>query len=711
MQAKQGVQKLICKIEGIDNRFTWLLLWSIVGCFPAVKADETSLRVQMTGVESITGSLVPVAEVGCVGIQSPFLKQPYAIPASRLLEAQPANPIDTTIAISAWTHGQDRYAVDLMTGDRLVGKILESDEGMIHLQTAAGRKLSVNIDDLAAAYAVSQAPQWLHSLATARHRLSLDDGWSIVDDGTLRTRVPGAAVVARLDLPQRFRLAMTVRCDGRADFELTLGDVAGQGAQRQDRFGGSVSRLPSERLVTRLEWFGDHAIVLRSNASVSDSTVFPAATDTLTLDLYVDQVAGSLIAFNQGQQVGQAVLTDSEPLQRRDLTLISRGDAVSVERFEVYRWDGKVPESKSLSDAYTLLRDGTVIPAAVRRWRGSVIEVGGDQFPDAKLLETSYGRSSKETKGLCFRFADGSELWGMPMGDAKTWRINSAEGIFAFDPSSVVAIRSRKVDTPNVDANRAVLSADGIRLNGTLVSSEADSAFAWRSVSSGQTLEIVDDSDVSIRWRQREQELVRATVEQLELTNGDRVPGEAIQIDQNGVQWNSAYFGNVTVPNDRMTRIQLRAMKSEPGDELLALVLRLPRRQKQAPPRHLVFSVTGDVLRGDLLSMDATEARIVVRDRTWKISRESIAEIVWLAANADKPKDCRYVIATNDGARLGFDSATLADDELIVQHEAMGQGRVPKPSWSTLQFGSREAEPRSRWKLTPVKEPRTFDEP
>ena len=54
--------------------------------------------------------------------------------------------------------------------------------------------------------------------------------------------------------------------------------------------------------MTRLEWLGRSVSLVRSNASVSDVSVFDVGDQdgVLAVDLYCDQTAGRLAAYGDG---------------------------------------------------------------------------------------------------------------------------------------------------------------------------------------------------------------------------------------------------------------------------------------------------------------------------------------------------------------------------------------------------------------------------
>lgn len=676
------------------------------------------MRFLLSGGDTVVGVLTPVERGGSVGIQLPCFRQPLELPIETILEAQrvrdnasPGGSIDASAGA---------YSVDLVTGNRWIGRLGAGTGDGFELITAWGQEIALSLERVARMEVASRTTRERQSLKTSRHRFERDPGWSFDEGGALVGRMPGDAVVGRLQLPSRFRMELRMVCDGDADFELTLGDLVATRDQREDRRGGSLSRLPSERFVTRMEWFGASATLVRSNPSVSDSAVIPIDGRELKLDLLVDQTVGKVAAFQDGVLLAQVQLADENPLLRDSVTLITRGDTVHVERLTVSDWNGVDPESRALPEKYTLLKDGTLLPHAIKRLENDDVVVDAPSpddgvtertFSTEQLLATRLRDPVPDPGTSRFDLDDGSHLWGTPAGNGDPFTIQTQGSQFAIDPVRVEAIRGSRGKAGEPLPVEATLSVAGGKLVGRLVDgSEVGETFGWKIPANDQTVGIVESSGVTVSWQTSEPAATEKRGAMIEWTEGDRLPASSIRINGQTLSFHSDVFGDLQLSTDALSRVRLRGASSEPTDDELALLLRLPRRQKSAPPRHLVFSVTGDVLRCDLLALTDTEARVAVRDSTRVLPVESISQIIWLEQTAGRAQSCAYVATTRDAADVGLLSARWVGEHLQVEHETFGQGRLPSGTLQTFHFGDRQSVPASTWRLEPVKEPRSFDE-
>jgi len=263
-------------------------------------------------------------------------------------------------------------------------------------------------------------------------------------------------------------------------------------------------------------------------------------------------------------------------------------------------------------------------------------------------------------------------------------------------------------EMPTVGADELV--AEGVRLRGHLVGgAEPAVPLGWRTVIGENNLGIIATQGVEIQFAPRPNETAESPAAGfVELRRGDRLPGELVMMDADGVRFRGDVSGEVLVPVEEVSRIRLgRPGKLDDAD--LDLLLSLPRRMKDSPPTHMLVSSSGDLLRGRLTSIDGQEARLEIRGKTRVIERAKISEVVWLGQKTAPSAECRYVVATRDGARLGLGTAKLQAAELRGTHEVFGECRLPTQTLTTLTFGPRQDSQRERWELVPVKEPRSFE--
>ena len=131
------------------------------------------------------------------------------------------------------------------------------------------------------------------------------------------------------------------------------------------------------------------------------------------------------------------------------------------------------------------------------------------------------------------------------------------------------------------------------------------------------------------------------------LLTGDRVPCESMQIDEEGIHFNSS-----TVASDFVPHRAVKALEFVSNWTAAALaevkrtrLLTLPRMQKGNPPTHLVVSTAGDFLRCRLTSMNADSLTVETRLETKKIRATGLPAsfgcTTWTARSPRHPRRIR----------------------------------------------------------------------
>jgi thiol-disulfide isomerase/thioredoxin len=121
----------------------------------------------------------------------------------------------------------------------------------------------------------------------------------------------------------------------------------------------------------------------------------------------------------------------------------------------------------------------------------------------------------------------------------------------------------------------------------------------------------------------------------LHLRSGDTIPCDVVSVDEDGLYFTTPLSNATFVSNERIKGVELDGRSGSPAlDETKRKrLLTLPRLQKGSPPTHLIYSTSGDFLRGRLSAMSDQTLTIEVRlaDRT--IPRERVSQIIWLHAD------------------------------------------------------------------------------
>lgn len=121
----------------------------------------------------------------------------------------------------------------------------------------------------------------------------------------------------------------------------------------------------------------------------------------------------------------------------------------------------------------------------------------------------------------------------------------------------------------------------------------------------------------------------------LHLRSGDTIPCEVVSVDEDGLYFTTPLSDATFVANERIKGVELEGRSGSPDlDETKRKrLLTLPRLQKGSPPTHLIYSTSGDFLRGRLLAMNDRALTVEVRLADRDIPRERVSQIIWLHAD------------------------------------------------------------------------------
>ena len=109
--------------------------------------------------------------------------------------------------------------------------------------------------------------------------------------------------------------------------------------------------------------------------------------------------------------------------------------------------------------------------------------------------------------------------------------------------------------------------------------------------------------------------------------------------------------------------------------------------QRDSPPKHLIRSINGDILRGTVIAMDDKTIGVEVRLEEKVIPRDRISRIIWLHADESDPTKkvadptkvepgTRVQAVRSDGVRLTFMADRFADGTLCGKSEMLGDCKV-----------------------------------
>lgn len=211
-------------------------------------------------------------------------------------------------------------------------------------------------------------------------------------------------------------------------------------------------------------------------------------------------------------------------------------------------------------------------------------------------------------------------------------------------------------------------------------------------------------------------------------------------------------FANVTNGkfSGRMSDVQYliaqeRGETTVVADEQKELLLTIPRIRKNNPPQHILRAANGDMVRGELVSLDQEAIQFRVNHEALRFPRRLVSSLIWLHFQATESSGDDDTTDNDDSAvsvsspqsetppaneseqgaatlrqtvqvlisgdrRLTYDLHAWRDEQLVGRSSALGECAIPLAQIEELRFGSFANEaldvPYSDWVARLAPEPK-----
>ncbi|WP_146524289.1 hypothetical protein [Novipirellula artificiosorum] len=187
----------------------------------------------------------------------------------------------------------------------------------------------------------------------------------------------------------------------------------------------------------------------------------------------------------------------------------------------------------------------------------------------------------------------------------------------------------------------------------------------------------------------------------LSLVGGDFLAGSIEQMDDEGVTFRSPQTAATFVENASIQSVFFQmalpaaALSRDEQQRLLHGV----GLSNEDPSSVLCFSISGDVLRGEFVSLDSEKLRIRVLSAEKQIARQTIARIeripvpnAPLVVTRDSQKQSRQVnVIFSGGCSLTLHSVRITDREVMGVHDLFDECKIPIESLDCIEFKARDA--------------------
>ena len=238
------------------------------------------------------------------------------------------------------------------------------------------------------------------------------------------------------------------------------------------------------------------------------------------------------------------------------------------------------------------------------------------------------------------------------------------------------------------------------QLKGTLAESDTDSSpisLFWKPDLSRTGAEIDSESDVDLRSSAIIVERVdeaRQSGSTIELTTGDEITVTVTHIDENNLYFRAASPAQECLSTRWVQSVRFRDSVARPTmtQEQKQRLLTVPRAQLHDPPRHLLISTSGDVLRGSLTSLSESLVTADIGGRVVQLPLSQIHEIVWLhwrswETRADEK--ARFIqIAMEGNKTTMLDAIRVEQGSIVGKSQMFGEVRMQLDRLKRISTGA-----------------------
>lgn len=660
-------------------------------------------------------------------------------------------------------------------GQTIVGDINRSKDGTANIvnsflgtvQTASSEILSVEGSESAGAVTMQPADlKHLFELFPKRKGWK-SSGNSIVSEG-LNSVLRGA-----LPFPKKWKLDLEISWEQTPVFEMQL--VA-------------PSKENNMMLIPRLEtWNGKLVLNRESDDSVETAPLYELRPQDsgMKLSIFGNQESGQIVVYSStGNLLGKFDRLDPKVIARMEsgtfIQITNFGPPLRIDSMRIAEWNGEVDASvenakpkfaQSLPTApvQILLQDGSLLLGDSFQYAKNRILLSNSDSPSRTLsVPVDSIKTMRSGMPLAKPTEDDTKAFQAKMGKYGAWGLlkvketallgwivptdsSSVESAFRFlpvigeneigirrDANGVLLLSDKNKPKTPFEAMNTELGAKALQAVPLRAIRPALIAPAVRIVRPANAAEQGSDEDSKSSYR-----LARG----LQLRSGDIVDVIVEKIDNSGIYFKSKTMGTTFLPSSEVQSVQLRSrLRGVKIDQKkMERLLTVPRMRRDRPPTHLIVTVDGDFIRGNLQHLDDKELVIEEGLNRVAIARKAVSVVVWLhdrtwksplkntdnqdSSNIEAKVNGEPVVVPGETSEKAFKfylklrptgRATLMPTQIsrefvLGSNGLLGEMKIPFTSIDRIAFGTDATfeslgDQPSPWKLSLAKLPSVFEE-
>lgn len=690
--------------------------------------------------DHIAGKLVQPTEPNRLGWQSPLFASPFQFGLEHVVSVH--FPAPQTLPRPEGT-----YAIEMGKGDLLFGSLLELNDRRAKVDVEGIGILDVDRTWIERIYRRTGGSELIFVGPSGLQgwKSSGEEGWWREDAGHLLTDKSGTSLQRTFPLTNQVRIEFELSWSGQPDFELTL--------------GFDPNDAKSATRAFRIEVWENELVVQRETereANVESLQKLAGKSGRCHLQAFLDQTAGRILVYSSnGELLADLTVAAAKPQVFGGIQLANRKGDLRLERLQISQWNGEVPRAVDVDKSRIHASDGTILYGHLTAFDPEKHEftISGDseplQIPEDKVQDIFVSNVADiPPRAVRMVYQNGMKISGeIVRVDDEQLTLKSAgiqaEIVIPLNMLQSIASLVEQREPVASPTRHGRLESGGTTIQGCLLDSQSndsgclnwhpDGSSTSSTLRTGVPAKIVykePPKPVKLRAAQvrpvvpagQPQRVVRKYVPgkvtgksdaMLHLRTGDKVPCEAISLDEDGLTFKSSLTEATFIPHRQIHALELisDAGSTEIDPKKKDRLLTLPRMQRDNPPTQLIRSVDGDYLRGRLISMNDAQLQIELRLEGKIVRRDRIARIIWLhpelmSQEGDKTSGQSAVDTTNlvqtlqkstpesfdksgsDWNRMTFTPENVDGSTLIGRSDLFGTCRVNLENVDQLLIGS-----------------------
>jgi len=356
-------------------------------------AAEPNMHIRLKDGSFASGKLVCSAEPQHVGWQCDGFENAFEfdIDAVRAITRVVSPEEEQTATLE-----EGSLLFELAGGNQVAGKLLSMDDKWMTVESKSLGTIQVSRFETKSILSVGEPSHLVYAGITADGRwkaVQAEDDWQL-EAGSITTTKQGVTISGQIDLPAKSQIKLSISWRGAPEFVLSLGS----------KVVGKLTRVADPTATTKIEVWDKQLVLVREvegSADIAMLADLSEANSKIDLTVFFDQDQGTVaVAVPHGKSMEALTLPPKAPFVGSAVSLTNLGPSVTLERLEVRRWDGVLPNAAESDEPAVMDRNGSSIAGLIAGYESESQEltIKSSDGKESKLPIASLRRGGVESR-------------------------------------------------------------------------------------------------------------------------------------------------------------------------------------------------------------------------------------------------------------------------------------------------------------------------